>query len=357
MSGIVESRTQESSSAEGPDKPLWALGYFNRVATAHKFILKTLNLHSAFPEDVLTRFCTVKPWPIPPRHTGIPAVDNHRLKASIYNVAPEEVVALFKEVMPFIKYEGLGARARAYIKAVLGKQVFEDGLFTPFQVPTAEAVARFEAEFALAVSNLPGRLITLGNSCYMRIRVRGNTSYPVGLTDRTRSSRPVWLQKMIHDEQGTESFDSFDVIDKLRDWAEDTLKGRDLTIFVYVLYTLKRLKSANITVGTEQMVWKMQVKSDDSDVSDPLTAMLYTKEALAQIKSIWTDNPSWKAYQELYVYLVPTYLEHKTWLELFQIDLLPEDEFRFEHVELIDSRLPVFMAHFQRIKYRFDRKI
>lgn len=330
---------------------------FVAMNESFQFLLDTLSNHRAKPSDVMQQYKDGIRWPIPARYSELPFQENFlpRLPTTL---GVKELQNLFNECLAFVLQKGYTGKALYLMEDAFGNLAFNPMLFSFFK-PSEAAGKIFSVEFALAISNYRGVLNVEGDGCYMRLRGRQGTSLPIGLYNlKTRYKRPDWLRVLLFEPRAYLRYNTFDSADRLLLWSRENLSGLEQAEFDHILFTLKTSNSDVMRARVEKLAHRFEIEYEDMEVIDPFQALLYTDEALVQVKSIWLEGegPSYATYREMYEYLVPTYFDAKQWQKLFQVGDIKEKNFFYSDVETIDSRFDVFTAFFDKTKAKIERK-
>ena len=322
-----------------------------------KLLLEVLQKYEAKPVDVMQLYADEITWPIPARYSELPYQENYLPRLPVV-LKPKQLQSLFNECLALVIKNGYTGKAPQLMQAVFGSFAFNPLLFSVHK--GGDFAGRlFCVEFALAISHHRGRVSVEGDGCYMRLWGIKGTTLPLGLYNKaSKYKRPEWLRYLLFEPRGFLKYDTFDTIDRLKLWSESNLKGAEKAEFEHILFTLKATSSVSISRRVDKLVRKFELDFEDTEIVDPFQAMLYTDEALEQVKDIWLEGegPSYQTYREMYDYLVPTYFDSKQWKELFQVGDMKEAAFTFAHVEMIDSRFDVFTAFFNKTKAKIERK-
>lgn len=318
-------------------------------------VYRSLRLHAAQPADVMTQFDPDLRWVVPARHSS--SVDYCNLLPRINTaLSVRELFQAFSEVLALVSTHGFQGPARKLLVSVVGRQALNPLVFTPTD-PSMYAAKLFSVEFALAMYHRSGVMIVEGNNCYKRLKGTANIALPVGLYNRKSVTRvPDWLHKTLYEPRGYLAYDSFDTLDRCLLWSDKCLSGYEKQEFDIALLSIKAQKSANLTAQFDRVIRKMELPFEEEDHSFdiPFAELLYTEDALEQIKSIWNTSglPDYPNYKELYEYLVPHYFSPKQFTTIFHVGSVLKSKFNYEHVETIDKRFDEFVAFFKRMMPR-----
>jgi len=333
-------------------------GHFDTTQVL-RFVLETLKDYKAKPADVLTLYGENPSWPIPPRYSEMGLLSTFLPKLPENKMPPKALQYLFEECRDKTVTGGYAGSARVLMESAFGEAALNSMIFS--QTSPGEAAGKiFAVEFAIAISNRPGKLTVYGDSCYMRVRGRTNTSITLGLVGKGKVKTPDWLHRVLFDSRGSTNFAEFDVMDRLLEWSRVTLTGDAQQEFQRNLFALKVRGSNELRYRLDKIIHTMEldfIEEEEGDI-DEFQALLYTTAAYEQIQLLWSDGdgPDFRAYSDLYEYLVPTYFDHKMWMKFFKVGIVKRSQFNFNHVEMIDSRFPIFKAFFDKQKAKLDRK-
>ncbi len=167
----------------------------------------------------------------------------------------------------------------------------------------------------------------VGNLDNFCVRLRRAASYPlVGIRDNTClfSGMHVSVEKLnhyLHGEQGRLSFNTIDLLDRIHSWTHTATDVLDNVAAVQRALTLLKMHDSLLVMHRlERAIHAYKAPT----FADPrLAELMYTSENLETLRDTWMAHAGEGRTRLLAVYdsIVPGYIDHDEWWELFKIDI------------------------------------
>ena len=262
--------------------------------------------------------------------------------------APSSTYELYLKVLDIVASEGFGHATLYLLTRELGKRVAHPMYFTRTE-PSPSAQALFGLEWACLNSYVHKGGIFQDNHAFVRSSASFLTT-PMGVVRGVCGSSSVTsaedLQEWMYRPRGFIEFETYDSLDRANLWVvqnagtllepEKMLRGLSL---------LKLSQNVRVAYEFEQALRKLE---QPKPMEPTLKSLLYTDDALDQIRDIWTDQHSHQAekLEKLHTKLVPEYLDSQQFKDIFKIRGKPSSRFSLRVEEDAVAGIEAFIKLF-----------
>lgn len=166
---------------------------------------------------------------------------------------------------------------------------------------------------------------------------------------------PNFIQDYLTTPRGYVEFETRDLLDRIRSWAIAKLPADlDIDVTFRQLALLKLQRSPSIVYRLEQKLLDYTpIVFEDAS----LAQLMFTDDNLQSIREQWfSTKPAMERYRDLYDAMVPTYIDHDQFMEMFP--KRPADVVKFTYTldKQIASGIEKFIAFFQARQRYLKRK-
>lgn len=262
--------------------------------------------------------------------------------------SPSDTYRVYLEALKIVASNGFGHAALRYLTTELGKRASHPIYFTRTD-PGPQSQNLFGLEWACLNSHVSKGGIFQDNHAFIRPTSLFTTP-PMGIVRGVcGSSSEVTaetLQEWMYRPRGYIEFETFDSLDRANHWVvqnagtllepEKMLRGLSL---------LKLSQNYRVAYEFEQALRKLE---QPKALEPTLKSLLYTDDALDDIRDIWTDQHSTQAQklEKLHSKLVPEYLDSQQYRNMFKTRDRVSDRFSLKVEEDTVAGIEVFIKLF-----------
>lgn len=322
-------------------------------------IVSILQSYDADVDEIMKKYSKMEiPWDLPPKwdfHSECQFVPTYIFPGG--PTAPSKVINLFEECSDIVQEYGYCGAVEELIREAYGVHGVHPLRFTT-STGSDEALELFQCEFALACAHYPGKLIVAGGNFFMRLKLRGKESIPIGRRNQDYDGMlyPETMETL-RMPMGIVVPSHFTTYDRIMLWARECISETDIADLTRYINFLRLTRNPLYIEKLEIRLHNLYRETTRKTTS--VAQVMFTNVILDTIREGWISSiKKYADFKKLFHNIVPDYLDHAEFSRMFGSTPLQEGHYKDQNqVAKIEEGIDKFALWFNAMQRRVERGV